>query len=237
MTTTNNLPAMLPAGTDLSQIFDENRNQLQRAIEAAGDLLTLQPESMTPHDDAYLQDYLVRARRTLELLKIRREPVTQAFDAIRSNFVQLESQLDPKKKGSLTERLQQIRDNYAARIREQERQRIEELRQAEEQLRKAEQANQEPATQLIEQVETLVAEILPEVPKGRLTMQVTVTKQSAYIALLAIYLERETRTLDQLSRLTLGQLTTFAERIALSHGEILEIDGLEYRESYKTVAR
>ena len=47
----------------------------------------------------------------------------------------------------------------------------------------------------------------------------------------------ETRTLDQLSRLTLGQLTTFAERIALSHGEILEIDGLEYRESYKTVAR
>lgn len=232
--TTALTPALFPAPALAAEAWEANLASLDRAAAAAADLLTLDPATLTPAQDEQLQTYLVKARRTLELMQERRAPLTRALDAVRQQFVQLEAQLDPKKKESVTARLQALRDAYAARLREAELERQREIQ------RRAVEARQAPAAeqaQLLEVVEQLAAEPLPEVPRGRAAVAVTVTEPGAYVALLALYLERERRTLDQLSRLTLGQLVTFAERLATSTGEVLEVPGLQYAETFRTVAR
>lgn len=224
----------LPAPALAAEAWEANLASVQRAREAAADLLTIDPATLTPEQDAQLETYLVKARRTLEQLQTRRAPLTKAFDAVRAQFVTLEAELDPKKGGSLTARLQATRDAYAARLRQAELQRQDEIRQRAEAAR---QGSETDRVQLVQEVEQLLAEPLPEIPKGRAAVAVTVTDPQAYVALLALYLERERRTLDQLSRLTLGQLVTFAERLATSTGELLEVPGLQYAETFKTVAR
>jgi len=227
----------LPPPVLASDAWEANLASVERARAAAEAFLTYDPLRMTAEEDEHLQTYLVKARATLEQLQARRAPLTKSFDAIRSQFVQLEAQLDPKKADSVTAHLQAIRDAYAARLRAAEAARQAQLRQAAEQLRQVEAAAQSPSPELVAAVEQLVAEPLPEVPKGRAGVRAEVTHPRAYVALLALYLERETRTLDQLSRLTLGQLTTYAERLATSTGEVLDVEGLSYVETFKTVAR
>lgn len=232
--TTTLTHSSLPAPAQAAEAWEANLASLDRATAAAADLLTLNAATLTPEQDAALETYLVKARRTLEQMQERRTPLTRALDAVRTQFVQLEAQLDPKKTNSVTARLQALRDAYAARLRQAELQRQDEIRERAIAAQKASAAERE---QLLEVVEQLAAEPLPEVPKGRSSVTITVTDASAYVGLLALYLERERRTLDQLSRLTLGQLVTFAERLATSTGEVLEVHGLQYSETFRTVAR
>ena len=121
--------------SELFAIHTENTTSHARALAAAQPLLALTAQELDETTDRHLEDYLVRARRTLALLKERREPWTQAFDRVRAAFTVLENDLDPKKAGSVTARLQATRDAYAARLRTAELERQEKLRQ--EQLRLA----------------------------------------------------------------------------------------------------
>lgn len=254
----------LPTASGLSQAYASNVESVARAQAAGAALTVYDPTTMTTDQDAELAEFLVRARRTLDQLQLRRNPITKAFDAVRAEFVRLESQLDPKKPDNVVARIQAIRDGYAARLRAEEAARLEELRRQqralEEERRRAEQAAAEALAaaadaeqrrqvaeqleavteQYAEQAEELIqhaAQALPEVPKGRAGVRVTVTDPRAYVALLAVYVERERRTLDQLNRLTLGQLVTYAERLAIGTGEVLEVEGLQYDETFRTVAR
>lgn len=272
-TTTNALALSLPGGAlenlqqDLLAIYDQNKTSLQRARAAGLELLELNLTEIDADTDRQLEDYLVRARKTVALMRERREPFTKLFDQIRATFVELEASLDPKKAGSITAQLQEFRDTYAAYLRELELKRQREIqeraaaaqRALEEERRLREQAEQladehadqaqrqqleaeaerlhQEQQQQAQEVEQLTAQVLPEQPKGRTGIQVTITDPTAYVALLSIYLEREHRTLAQLEKLTLGQLKTYAERLALSSGEVLDHPGIIYAETFKTVAR
>jgi hypothetical protein len=267
--TQTNLPSVptaaelptLPVPNDLQLVRQENADQVLRALRAAETLLTYEPETLTAEQDEQVAEYLVRVRRTVEQLKRRREPLTRAFDAIRTAFVQLEATLDPTKTSTVPGQLQALRDAYAARIRAQEVARQEELRQRiladqrrQEELRQLEEARQreelwdlqmeQRAEELQndiqverEELERRAAEPLPEVPKGRAGVRVEVTDPRAYVALLSLFVEREHRTAEQWPRLTLAQLVTWAERLATSTGEVLEVEGLHYAETFRTVAR
>lgn len=238
----------------LADAYDANAAALERARAAAADLLPCDVSTLTPEEDERLATYLVRARRTLEQLRARREPLTQAFDAVRQRFVQLEAELDPKKAGSLTARLQALRDAYAARLREEARLR----REAEEARLAALEAEQrslqvELATATgtdraaleaarfrnelahAQQAAAVAAPAAPE-PAGRLALRATVTHPRAYVALLALYVERETPTLEALAKLPLARLETWAAQLATTTGEVLEVEGLTYVETFRTVA-
>ena len=249
----------------LDAAYRDNYRSLERATAAAQELLALTPDQLDEQTDRAVEDYLVRARKTLALLKERREPFTQAFDRIRTYFVELENSLDPKKAGSITGQLQALRDGYARRLREAELRRQDEIReraiqqqrqaeqerllreqaaaaadqqQAEQALRQAEQAA-EQARQLQLQVEAAAAQPLPEAPRGRTSVAITVTDPQGYLALLSVYLELQQPTppLEKLAKVQLGQLVTWAERLAATTGEVVDHPGLTYGEEFKTVAR
>lgn len=73
--------------------------------------------------------------------------------------------------------------------------------------------------------------------KAREQYEIDVVKPQAYVALLALYLEREHPTLEKLQRLKLEQIVTWAEKLANTDGELLQIDGLDYVWNVRTVAR
>lgn len=73
--------------------------------------------------------------------------------------------------------------------------------------------------------------------KAREQYEVDIVQPEAYVALLALYVERERPTLDKLQRLKLEQLVTWAEKLANTDGELLQIAGLDYVWSVRTVAR
>lgn len=245
----------LPTSPLLAEAYGENAAALERARNAAADLLTLDVTTLTPADDEQLATYLVRARRTLEQLKARREPLTQAFDAVRNRFVQLEAELDPKKPASLTARLQALRDAYAARLREEARRQ----REAEEARLRALEAKQRQLEAELEtaderrrheleaerfrnelahaQQAAAVAHPTVAEPAGKTSLRTTVTHPQAYVALLALYVEREAPTVEALGKLTLARLETWAANLATTTGEVLEVEGLQYVETFRTVAR
>ena len=228
------LPPTLQLGQQLDRAYQQNAARLQRALEAALPLLDLDADQLGPEQDRQLEDYLVRARRTLGVLRQEREVYTQPFDRVRSAFVELEQQLDPKKAGSVTARLQQVRDAYAARLRAAELRRQDELRERIlERQRLAEQGQPQPEPEPEPELE------LAPVPSGRTGVELTVTDASAYVSLLAFYLahQQPPPPLEKLPKVQLGQLVTWAERHALTTGELVEHPGLEYRETFKTVAR
>lgn len=197
----------LPADAELAPLLQESHAQSTRAQEAAAPLLAYDPATLTPEQDQQLADYLVRARRTLEQLRERRAPLTRALDAVRTALVALESPLDPRKTDSLVQRLQATRDAAARR-------RLEEAAAA---------APTEP--------------VAPAPAGTREGYAVTVTHPQAFVALLALYVEREQPTVEKLHRLRLDQLTTWAERLAAADGEVLEVEGLHYVWHVRTVAR
>jgi hypothetical protein len=120
METTHTTPLLPALPANLAQTaalaLDTNKGRNERALAAAEPLLALSPETMTPEQDALVEEYLVRARRTLEQMQTERAPVTRAFDAVRAEFTQLEAPLDPKKKDAPVARLQALRDAYASLV-------------------------------------------------------------------------------------------------------------------------
>lgn len=116
-----------------------SKNQLSSGrCRLAGEQLLdiIKTKGMSDELDQTVAKYLEKTRRTVKEMNERRAPVTKLFDQVRKEFTTLENDIDPTKAGTIPYQLQQFRNQYAAKKREQEEAR----RRAEEAQRQAEMA-------------------------------------------------------------------------------------------------
>jgi hypothetical protein len=111
--------------------FRKNQLSHDNCLRACENLLTqIKNNGMTDELDKTAATYLERTRRTVKAMTELRSPVTKLFDLIRKEFTTLENDIDPTKAGTIPYQLQQHRNMYAAKKREEEeaRRRAEEAR-------------------------------------------------------------------------------------------------------------
>lgn len=126
-----------------------NKNQLScgRCRMAGEKLLDeIKTKGMSDALDQTIAKYIEKSRRTVKEMNERRTPVTKLFDQVRKEFTALENDIDPTKAGTVPYQLQQYRNQYAAKKREQEEAR----RRAEEAQRQAEAAKSKYRADCIE---------------------------------------------------------------------------------------
>ena len=105
------------------QAWTENNQSHDRCLKYAQVLLDrVRLEGMSADLDKEIAVFLERARKTVTKMKQKRSPVTQLFDSIRSSYAALENDIDPGRKDTLPEQLQQMRNRYADECRQQEEQ-------------------------------------------------------------------------------------------------------------------
>ncbi len=111
------------------QTYDTNALSSQRCAEFGQQLLAeIQQHGMTDELDKRCAEYVDKAKRTVKAMNERRAPITKLFDEIRSQFTGMENAVDPTKKDTVPYQIQQHRNAYAARKREEaERARREEM--------------------------------------------------------------------------------------------------------------
>lgn len=109
-------------------------NKLSREnCEAAGQAIldAIQQKGMTDELDQKSALFIEKARKTVKKMSERRSPVTKLFDDIRKEFTAMENAIDPKKADTIPFKLQQLRNQFAAKkyVEEEERRRKEYERQ------------------------------------------------------------------------------------------------------------
>ena len=109
--------------------MQENIMSCQRCMEAGESLLkAIQENGMTDELDREAAAFIEKSRKTVRVMNERRSPVTKLFDEIRTRFTAMENSIDPGKSDTIPYKLQQLRNQYAAKRREEEeRRRREEL--------------------------------------------------------------------------------------------------------------
>ena len=121
------------------QSYQDNKLSREKCIEAGQAILdAIQAQGgMTDELDQQAAQYIEKARRTVKKMNERRSPVTKLFDDIRKEFTVMENAIDPIKADTIPFKLQQFRNQFAAKKRaeEEERRRREAERQQAEQAR------------------------------------------------------------------------------------------------------
>lgn len=112
------------------ETYSHNALSTRRCAEAGTSLLTeIQQKGMTDELDQRCAVFIDKARRTVKAMYERRSPITKLFDQIRSEFTGMENNIDPAKKDTVPYQIQQARNAYATKKREEaERARQEEIR-------------------------------------------------------------------------------------------------------------
>lgn len=112
------------------QSYSENQVSHDLCIQAGQTLFdAISQSGMNDHFDQKAAAFIEKARKTVKKMNEKRSPVTKLFDEIRTQFTSMESEVDPTKKDTIPYKLQQFRNSYAAKKREEaERQRAEEMR-------------------------------------------------------------------------------------------------------------
>lgn len=106
------------------QFYQENKSSRERCIAAGQTLLaTIQQGGMTDELDQQAEKYIDKARRTVKMMNEKRSPMTKLFDNIRKEFTTMENDIDPTKADTIPYKLQQIRNQYAAKKRAEEEER------------------------------------------------------------------------------------------------------------------
>ena len=122
------------------QSYELNRQSRDNCVNFGQNILhTIQQQGMNDDLDRQAATFIEKARRTVKAMNERRSPVTKLFDQVRTAFTVIENEIDPAKSGTIGYRLQQLRNQYAAKKRaEEEKRQREEMarRQAEEAARK-----------------------------------------------------------------------------------------------------
>lgn len=110
--------------------YNTNALSTQRCADFGQRLLDeIKQHGMSDDLDKRCAEYIDKAKRTVKTMNERRSPITKLFDQIRSEFTGMENQIDPLKKGTVPYMIQQERNTFAAKKREEaERKRQEELR-------------------------------------------------------------------------------------------------------------
>lgn len=107
------------------QGYRDNQLSHDRCVEAGLSLLTaIRDRGMDDDLDRQAASFIEKARRTVKVMNERRSPVTKLFDEVRSAFTRLENEVDPARKGTVAYDLQQFRNVYAARKRDEEAARL-----------------------------------------------------------------------------------------------------------------
>lgn len=111
------------------QIYNDNSLSCQRCNDYGKKLLDqIKANGMNDELDQQCATYITKARNTAKKMYNSRSAITKIFDQIRSEFTGMENSVDPTKKDSIPNQIQQARDIYAAQKRaEEERKRREEL--------------------------------------------------------------------------------------------------------------
>ncbi|RXE71562.1 hypothetical protein ED352_04450 [Muribaculaceae bacterium Isolate-002 (NCI)] len=135
MSETNNLPILRQENVQMiaqsaPDTYNTNALSSQRCADYGEKLLAeIQRGGMTDALDKQCADYIDKSKRTLKAMNERRSPITKLFDQIRSEFTGMENTIDPTKKDTVPYKIQQARNAYAAKKREEaERARQEEMR-------------------------------------------------------------------------------------------------------------
>ena len=103
------------------QAYRENAISHDRCLQFGKQLLErANGEGMSDNLDQEIATYIERAKKTLRKMNSKRSAVTQLFDSIRAAYTSLENEVDPTKKGTVPQQLQEVRNRYAARKREQQ---------------------------------------------------------------------------------------------------------------------
>lgn len=110
--------------------YNTNSLSSMRCTDFGKNLLAeIKEHGMNDELDKRCADFIDKAKRTVKAMNERRAPFTKIFDQIRSEFTSMENSIDPAKKDTVPYMIQQARNAYAAKKREEaERARQEELR-------------------------------------------------------------------------------------------------------------
>lgn len=120
------------------QSYSDNKLSCERCISAGQSILNTITASggMTDELDKEAALFIEKARKTVKKMNEKRSPVTKLFDDIRREFAVIENAIDPTKADTIPYKLQQYRNQYAAKKRAEEEKR----RQEEYKRQQAEQA-------------------------------------------------------------------------------------------------
>lgn len=106
------------------QSYYDNRTSHDKCLAFAQQLMqAIQQNGGQLNDelDQRLASFIEKARRTVKAMNERRSPFTKLFDQVRTQFTQIENDIDPAKRGTIPYQLQEIRNKYAAmKLREQQ---------------------------------------------------------------------------------------------------------------------
>jgi len=108
------------------QVLEQSKSRVEKAKSAGETLLGRIISTMDDKADEEANNYLVKARKTLDLIMKQRKPITQLLDAVKKEFTTLEADLDPKRADSIVARIQVVRNTYATQKLEEQRKREEE---------------------------------------------------------------------------------------------------------------
>ncbi len=118
------------------EVYQSNSLSCQKCTDYGQRLLTqIKEQGMTDELDMQCATYINKARNTVKKMNTNRSAITKLFDQIRSEFTGMENSVDPTKTASIPYQIQQARNAYAAKKREEEerKRRAELLRQQREQ--------------------------------------------------------------------------------------------------------
>lgn len=102
------------------QSYQDNKLSRERCIFAGQTILdAITRQGMTDELDKQAAIYIEKARKTVKKMNERRSPVTKLFDDIRKEFTVMEAAIDPTKADTIPYKLQQYRNQYAAKKREE----------------------------------------------------------------------------------------------------------------------
>lgn len=102
------------------QAYKENSISHDRCIQFGQQLLDRAiNEGMSDALDQEIATFIIRAKKTVMKMNSKRSAVTQLFDSIRSAYTALENEVDPSRKGTVAAQLQEHRNKYAAKKREE----------------------------------------------------------------------------------------------------------------------
>lgn len=120
------------------QSYNDNKLSCERCISAGQSILNTITANggMTDEIDKEAALFIEKARKTVKKMNEKRSPVTKLFDDIRREFTVIENAIDPTKADTIPYKLQQYRNQYAAKKRAEEEKR----RQEEYKRQQAEQA-------------------------------------------------------------------------------------------------
>ncbi len=126
--------------TSAPQILQESQGRVTKAVSFGESLLAkVEQEGMNDSLDEDLNNFQVKAKKTLDLILSKRKPITQMMDSFKKEFTSTEAKLDPKKSDSIYFKIQQKRNNWAQyKLEEQKKREQEALRKQAIQKEKAE---------------------------------------------------------------------------------------------------